>query len=51
MGSILAVDEMPIMEARSASVSVCALGGLMFYTRDRGRAAFEKDVEAMFNPN
>jgi carboxypeptidase C (cathepsin A) len=48
MGSVLTVDEMPIM-GDPGRVSVHEYpGGHMFYTRASSRAEFVKDVEAMF---
>jgi carboxypeptidase C (cathepsin A) len=48
MGSVLTVDEMPIM-GDPARVSVHEYpGGHMFYTRPESRALFLKDVQAMF---
>ncbi len=47
MGSVLTVDEMPVM-ADPARVAVHEYpGGHMFYTRPASQAAFVKDVEAM----
>ncbi len=47
MGSVLTVDEMPLM-GDPARVSVHEYpGGHMFYTRPGSQAAFLKDVEAM----
>ena len=47
MGSVLTVDEMPVMND-PARVAVHEYpGGHMFYTRPASQAAFVKDVEAM----
>lgn len=47
MGSVLTVDEMPVM-SDPARVAVHEYpGGHMFYTRPASQAAFVKDVEAM----
>ncbi len=47
MGSVLTVDEMPVMND-PARVAVHEYpGGHMFYTRPESQAAFVKDVEAM----
>jgi len=49
MGSILTVNEMPIM-GDPTRVSVHEFpGGHMFYTREASRVALRKDVEEMFN--
>ena len=48
MGSVLTVDAMPLM-GDPTRVSVKEYpGGHMFYTRDAGRVALRKDVQAMF---
>jgi carboxypeptidase C (cathepsin A) len=48
MGSVLTVDQMPVM-GDSTRVSVHEYpGGHMFYTRPASQAALHKDVEAMF---
>ncbi len=48
MGSVLTVDQMPVM-GDSTRVSVHEYpGGHMFYTRSDSQAALHKDVEAMF---
>src|SRR5581483_12322158 len=47
MGSVLTVDEMPVMgDPKRVSVHEYP-GGHMFYTRSGSQAAFVKDVEAM----
>jgi carboxypeptidase C (cathepsin A) len=47
MGSVLTVDEMPVMgDAKRVSVHEYP-GGHMFYTRSGSQAQFRKDVEAM----
>jgi carboxypeptidase C (cathepsin A) len=49
MGSILTVNEMPIM-GDPTRVSVHEFpGGHMFYTRETSRVALRKDVMEMFN--
>ena len=49
MGSILTVNQMPIMDDPSR-VSVHEFpGGHMFYTRESSRVALRKDVEQMFS--
>ena len=48
MGSVLTVDEMPVMgDPQRVKVHEYP-GGHMFYTRGASQAAFTKDVEAMF---
>jgi carboxypeptidase C (cathepsin A) len=48
MGSVLTVDEMPVMgDAKRVAVHEYP-GGHMFYTRSASQAQFLKDVEAMF---
>jgi len=47
MGSILTLDEMPVMGDPHRVVVREYPGGHMFYTRPASNAAFEKDVEAM----
>ncbi|MGA7522834.1 MAG: peptidase S10 [Acidobacteriaceae bacterium] len=48
MGSVLTVNQMPVM-GDPTRVSVHEFpGGHMFYTRESSRIAFSKDVEAMF---
>ena len=49
MGSVLTVDQMPVM-GDPARVSVHEYpGGHMFYSRSASQAAMRKDVEAMFS--
>ena len=49
MGSVLTVDQMPQMGSDPTRVEVKEYpGGHMFYSRPESRAAFKKDVEAMF---
>jgi carboxypeptidase C (cathepsin A) len=48
MGSVLTVDQMPVM-GDPARVAVHEFpGGHMFYTRDESRSALRKDVMDMF---
>ena len=50
MGSVLTVDQMPQMGDDATRVQVREYpGGHMFYSRPESRAAFKKDVEAMFS--
>jgi carboxypeptidase C (cathepsin A) len=48
MGSILTVDEMPVMGDPHRVAVHEYPGGHMFYTRSGSLASFDKDVEAMF---
>jgi carboxypeptidase C (cathepsin A) len=48
MGSILSVDEMPVMGDPNRVAVHEYPGGHMFYTRSTSQALFLKDVEAMF---
>jgi carboxypeptidase C (cathepsin A) len=48
MGSVLTVDEMPVMGDPQRVAVHEYPGGHMFYTRPGSSAAFTKDVEAMF---
>jgi carboxypeptidase C (cathepsin A) len=48
MGSVLTVNEMPIMGDRDRVQVHEYPGGHMFYTRPDSQAAFVKDVEAVF---
>lgn len=49
MGSVLTVNQIPVMgDPERVSVHEYP-GGHMFYTRQSSREAFQKDVEAMFN--
>ena len=48
MGSVLTVDEMPVMGDPTRVVVHEFPGGHMFYTRDAGRVALRKDVMEMF---
>jgi carboxypeptidase C (cathepsin A) len=48
MGSVLTVDQMPVMgDATRVAVHEFP-GGHMFYTRDESRAALRKDVMDMY---
>ena len=48
MGSVLTVDQMPLMGDPKRVVVREYPGGHMFYTRSGSQAAFTKDVEAVF---
>ena len=48
MGSVLTVNQMPIMGDPTRVAVREYPGGHMFYTRDQSRAQLHKDVEAMF---
>ena len=48
MGSVLTVDQIPIMGDPTRVAVREYPGGHMFYTRDQSRAQLHKDVEAMF---
>jgi carboxypeptidase C (cathepsin A) len=48
MGSILTVDEMPLMGDQQRIQVHEYPGGHMFYTRSGSQASFLKDVETMF---
>ncbi|MFT4114583.1 S10 family peptidase [Silvibacterium sp.] len=48
MGSVLSVNQMPVMGDPTRVAVKEYPGGHMFYTREAGRIALSKDVEAMF---
>jgi carboxypeptidase C (cathepsin A) len=49
MGSLLTVEQMPVMGDPTRVAVKEYPGGHMFYSRESGRLALHKDVEAMFN--
>jgi carboxypeptidase C (cathepsin A) len=49
MGSILTVDQMPVMGDRTRVAVREYPGGHMFYSRSSSQAALRKDVQAMFS--
>jgi len=49
MGSILTVNQMPVMGDPDRVAVHEFPGGHMFYTRDPGRIALRTDVRAMFD--
>ncbi len=52
MGSVLTVDQMPVMGSDPDRVQVRSYpGGHMFYSRADSQAAFRRDVRAMFERN
>jgi len=49
MGSVLTVDQMPVMGDSSRVAVHEYMGGHMFYSRPASQAALRKDVQAMFS--